>query len=196
MKECFYSKNSFNQFTQMPFIPYLLIEKLMENENIWKILKYSTYDCLSKENLSLEEKSQMIWKNQDNQIDYNVFLTPLIEDMIYDSKTILKCYRYYSVPLTHINSIVTYEIDILYGGKISLIDYNGVPCSRSDVLETEIIKTLNGSDVGGIGYFQFNKELSSFCQSKMVLGNDKTFTGSAIVFGTNLSNIEQDSCCG
>ena len=58
------------------------------------------------------------------------------------------------------------------------------------------MKTLNGADVGGIGCFQFNRELSSFSQSRMVLGNDKTFTGTAIVMATNLSNVKEDTCCG
>ena len=195
MTSCISPKNGFNQFSSLPSIPYLIIEKLMENENIWKILKYPTYDCLSENNLTLDEKSNMIWKNKEKQTDYNVFLTPLVEDMIYDSTTILKCYRYYNVPTNHLNAVVTYEMDILYGGKISLIEYNGIPCNRSDVMEMEIMKTLNGADVGGIGYFQFNRELSSFCQSRMVLGNDKTFTGTSIIMGTNLSNINGGNCC-
>lgn len=196
MSECLSPTGAFNQFSSLPSIPYAIIEKLMENENIWKILKYPTYDCLSKKDLTLSEKSDMIWKNQENQVDYNVFLTPLVEDMIYESTTILKCYRYYSVPMNQLRAVVTYEIDVLYGGKISLIEYNGIPCNRSDVIEMEIMKTLNGADVGGIGYFQFNRELSSFSQSRMVLGNDKTFTGTAIVMATNLSNIKEDTCCG
>ena len=38
----------YNDFLSMPYIPYRIIEYLAyNNENLWKILKYNTYDCLS-----------------------------------------------------------------------------------------------------------------------------------------------------
>ena len=42
----------YNAYKSMPYIPYRIIEYLANNnENIWKILKYNTYDCLSREDL-------------------------------------------------------------------------------------------------------------------------------------------------
>ncbi|MGL4452270.1 MAG: hypothetical protein ACRCTZ_13895, partial [Sarcina sp.] len=70
--------NLFNQATRVPFIPYRIVEQLMANEDFWKILKYPTYDCISKPNLTIEEKSMMIWKNQDNSQDYNIFFNNVV----------------------------------------------------------------------------------------------------------------------
>ena len=43
----------YNDYKFMPYIPYRILEYLANNnENLWKILKYDTYDCLSKEDLT------------------------------------------------------------------------------------------------------------------------------------------------
>ena len=62
----------FNKFTGLPFIPYRIVEALTENENLFKLLKYNSYDCLSAENLTLDETLAMVWKDQPNMEDYNI----------------------------------------------------------------------------------------------------------------------------
>lgn len=48
----------YNKFSQMPFIPYRILEYLAyKNENIWKILKYDDYRCLEKPQLTFQEKN-------------------------------------------------------------------------------------------------------------------------------------------
>ena len=43
----------FNNFANLPYVPYKIIMTLAQNnENIFKLLKYGTYDCLSKPNLN------------------------------------------------------------------------------------------------------------------------------------------------
>ena len=65
----------FNNFAMLPSVPYNIIMTLAQNnENIFKMLKYNTYDCLSQPNLTFEEKMEMIYKNQDQQQDYRIFL--------------------------------------------------------------------------------------------------------------------------
>lgn len=185
----------FNTFSSLPYIPYNIIGKLTENENIWKILKYPEYDCLSKPNLTHKEKMNMIWKNQDKQENYSIFFTQLVENMIYDSTTILKLYCINVYPVSHLRAVVAYEFDVLYGGKISLIDYNGIPASRGDVFESELMNTLNGADINGfISPLQFNSELSRLSRSQLDLGNDKTYTGKNIVMVAQLSTIEEGGC--
>lgn len=183
--------NKFNQFTSMPYIPYRIIEYLISNnENIWKVLKYPTYDCLSQPNLTLKEKAEMIWKNQDRQQDYNVFLNPIVNNMIYDATTILKCYRLDSNPVNHIIATVSYEFDIIYGSKIPMIGLDGVPCTRGDVIEMELMKTLNGADVSGVGLLQYNTRLSGLCRSRANVGNDNTFNGISLIFAVQVGDLD------
>lgn len=184
----------FNDFQIAPYIPYNIILQLIENENIFKILKYPEYDCLNKENVPYEEKINMIWKNQDRQEDYNIFINRTINNMIYDAKTILKIYKVDIQPVNRSLSIVSYEFDILYGSKIALINYNGVPCNRADVLETEILKTLNGKNVNGVGVLQFNEDLTRICRSRNNLGNESTFSGTSLIMATQIGSSGGDNC--
>lgn len=180
----------FNKYKTMPLIPYRIVEYLaLYNENIWKILKYDGYDCLSQDNLTFDEKLQLIWKREGNQQDYNIFFTQLVENMIIDSTTILKIYKALTTPRNTLTGVAAYEFDILYGGKISLIEYEGVPCNRGDVMETELLKTLNGADVGGVGELQFNVQLSTSSRSTLNLGNNKTFTGTSLILGVQLLDV-------
>ncbi|MGL4453542.1 MAG: hypothetical protein ACRCTZ_20475, partial [Sarcina sp.] len=162
----------------------------------WKILKYPTYDCISKPNLTIEEKSMMIWKNQDNSQDYNIFFNNVVDNMILDSKTLLKLYKFDGSPETHIVSTLSYQFDFLYGTKISIIDYYGIPCNRGDALEAEILKTLNGVEVSGVGMLQYNRRLSRLCRSFTNYGNSSTFSGNSIVMATLSSDLSGDSCGG
>lgn len=184
---------AFNLYQGMPFIPYKIIQYLaLNNENIWKILKYDDYDCLSKPNLTLAEKMDLVWNRQGNQEDYNVFFTQLVENSILESTTILKIYKIITTPRDSIHGVAGYEFDILYGGKIALIDYDGIPCNRGDVMESEILQTLNGADVGGVGLLQFNAKLTSMSRSNLNLGNSKTFTGTSLIMGVELIDVGGD----
>lgn len=180
----------YNKYEFMPFIPYRVIEHLaVHNDNLWKILKYNDYDCLSKPDLTFEEKLALIWNQEGNQEDYNVFFSQLIENMIPESKTILKLYKILTTPKDTIRGVSSYEFDILYGGKIALVKYNGIPCNRGDVVEAELLKTLNGADVGGVGMLQFNTKLSSASRSSLNLGNSKTFTGTSLILNVEMSDV-------
>lgn len=187
----------YNTYSFMPMIPYRIMEYLAyNNENLWKILKYEDYYCLSKPALSFQQKMELIWKQQGDQQNYNVFLTYLVENMILESTTILKLFKYNTIPQNNIIGYSTYEFNLLYGSKISLIEHQGVPCSRGDVLEAEIISTLNGKDVGGVGMLQFNTQVSPASRSQLNIGNNKTFEGVTLMMGVKMDDLgmEEGSC--
>ena len=53
---------AYNKFTEFSNLCYNILAYLMvQNEDIWKLLKYDTPDPLSKPNLTLEEKRKMIY---------------------------------------------------------------------------------------------------------------------------------------
>lgn len=183
----------FNKYSQMPFIPYRITEYLANNnENIWKILKYDDYNCLDKPNLSFEEKMKLIWTNESDQENYRVFFSYLIENSMIESTTILKIFRPSTVPTSNIAGKSAYQFDILYGGKISVIEYRGIPCPRGDVIEHELLKTLNGKYVGGAGQLQFNTQVIGLSRSGLNLGNSKTFEGNSLVMGIVMDDIGEE----
>lgn len=190
--------SNFNQLTRLPFIPYKIMEYLMQDEkanDLWKLLKYNTYDALSHLALTLDEKRAFIWKSpQTKQEEYRVFLTPLVEDSIPEEITYIKLYRIETDSINHILAKAVYQFEVMFGGKISLVDYQGVPVNRFDLIEYIIISCLNGVEVGGVGVLQFNRQLSTSIYSSFLLSNSKTFCGGVIRLGVQIGDIGVDTC--
>jgi hypothetical protein len=188
--------SNFNTFSALPYIPYNIISHLAQDpkaEGFWKLLKYDGYDALEQDNLSLQEKLSMVYKNQANQNEYSVFLTNLLEDEQTRERTILKVFKNNSVPVNAQVATICYEFDILCGAKMAVVDYQGVPCNRLDVAESILLNSLNGIDVAGVGFLQFNYELSRLCRSSFGLGNNMSFVGTGIIIAVQVSNIS-DGC--
>jgi hypothetical protein len=98
-------------------------------------------------------------------------------------------------PTDRLTCIFNYEFDILCGYKTSLVlDEEGIPCSRIDLIEKELLNTFNGFDGFGVGRFQFNKELSRACSEQLGISNSKTFFGASLVLAVNHVEIGGDTC--
>ena len=75
----------YNSMSALPFIPYNILDHLAKNnEIIWKLLKYNTYDALLQPDLTFNEKMSLIWR-EGAQDKYGIFLSNLIEDAIAES---------------------------------------------------------------------------------------------------------------
>ena len=141
----------YNSLSKLPTIPYnILVYLARQDEIIWKLLKYNDYDALSKPDLTFDEKIALIWKSGPQE-KFGVFQTMLVEDAICESKCILKIYDYYIHAKELYSSTAVYAFDFLYGGQMSLVDYEGTPVSRGDLFINRILTVLNGADVGGVG---------------------------------------------
>lgn len=187
----------YNSLSALPKGLYNILNYLAlspEAEDIWKMLKYNSYDALSKPNLTIDEKIALLWR-EGKQEPYSVFFTPLIEDSITESKCILQMYNYYIHPSNLFYGVVVYSFDFLYGGKMSLVEYEGVPVSRGDLFINKLLSVLNGADIGGVGKLMFFDDLSRYSASKFTLGNNKTFTGYQVLLATNMGDSGVQSGC-
>ena len=186
----------FNSMSALPTIPYKILEYLALNEqDLWKLLAYNDYDALSKPDLTFEEKMNLVWK-EGPQEKYSVFFTNLIEDAIAESKCLLKIYDYYIHASALYSSTVVYAFDFLYGGQMSLVEYNGVPVSRGDLFIHRMLKTLNGAYVGGVGKLTFNDDMSRYDLARAVIGNSKTFTGNQLFMSVLVGDSGEEDGCG
>lgn len=177
----------FNQFDSLPDIGYKIIEYLMlKNEDLWKLLKYNTPDALSKSNLSIDEKSLLIYNENGSGVDFKVFRQPYLDDFYLKESSILHVYLENIIPINHIVSTVNYSVDCIVHNKVSNIDgYR----NRCETMNYNILKCLNGAEVNGIGKFQFNSELSRYSMSRLNLWNNRNFYGYSTVFGVQVSNV-------
>ena len=185
----------YNSMTALPNVPYNIIVYLTQDEILWKLMAYNSYDALSKPNLTYSEKLDLIWR-EGEQEDYSVFLTSLVEDAIAESKCIFKLYQYYIHAKELYSSTVVYAFDFLYGGEMSLVDYNGIPVSRGDLFIQRILELLNGAEVGGIGKFMFLDDKSRYSFGRTVIGNSKTFTGVTLYLAVDIGDVGKETLCG
>lgn len=184
-----------NVFTTMPLIPYRIIMALMENDNFCKLMYYNTINALDKPALTIEQKQKLIWDGiEDHMENSNIFITNVQPNEEFENRTILKCYKYETMPNDLILSTLNYKFDVLFGSKIPIVNYQGIPCNRGDLIEMEIMRSLNGQDVAGVGFLQFNQDLSALCNSRVGIGNNYTFTGLTIIMATQLADIRTGVC--
>lgn len=185
----------FNKFSTLPYVPYNIVLKLIENDNLCKLLKYNTYDCLSKPDLTQEEKIGLIWKNQDQMQNYHIFLTNTNANMMTEATDLLQIYRVHGEPINKVIAVAIYRFDFLFGSKTAMIEYEGIPVNRGDMFEMELMKSLNGIDIGGtIGSLRYVNEgdFRRMCSSDVGIGNNSTFTGITVLLGTEIGSISYD----
>lgn len=187
----------YNSMSKLPFLPYNIMTYLATSpqaENLWKMMAYNSYDALSKPDLTMSQKLDLLWRS-GTQEEKGVFFTNLVEDAIPTSKCILKIYNYYDHPKELYNATVVYAFDFLYGGQMSLVEYNGVPVSRGDLFVQIMLDVLNGVDTGGIGKMVWLDDMSRYCAAKSTIGNSKTFTGVQLYMAVNVGDRGREDEC-
>lgn len=188
---------TFNKYTSLPSVPYKIISYLAQNnDKIFKALYYRESDAFEQPDLTLEQKLDMIYVDEGKEIDKHLFMKPLIGEEMIDSATQLRIYKYAMSPSDAMVSVINYRFDIITGSKISLVYDDGIPCSRLDIIETELLNTLNGVDLFGTGKFQFNRDLSTNDKQILTLSNSKNFFGSFLIMSVRWMDISQGEDCG
>lgn len=190
----------YNSLSRLPTIPYNIMVYLAKSTDpiadiFWKMLAYKDYKALSHEPLTFQQKMKLVWA-QGKQDTYSVFLTNLIEDVMAESKQIVKIYQYYIHASELYTSTVVYAFDCLYGGQMSLVEYNGIPVNRGDLFIHCILTLLNGVEVGGVGKLTFLDDMSRYSAARSTIGNNKTFTGVQLYMAVNVGDTGEEVGCG
>lgn len=195
---------AFNDFAEMPQIPYkivttLLTETSKEAENFWKLLKYTEQDALEKDDLTYEEKFALIWRGDSIEQNYNVFLKPLVGSSLdtAEAQTQLRVFRYTTMPTNQYEAIICFEVNFITHEKTALVYQDGLLCERTDLMESLFLNIMNGRDIEiGSGIITFNREFSRSCNSQLNIGNSKSFYGRSLVMALNFANGESGGQCG
>ena len=198
------SSMAFNNYAEMPQLPYkilttLLTEESEAAENFWKLLKYADVDALKKDNLTYDEKMALIWMGDSIEQNYNVFLKPLIGSSLdtAEAQTQLRIFRYTTMPTTRFEAVMTIEADFITNEKTCLVYQDGVLCERTDLMEALFLDIMNGRDIEiGSGVVMFDRELSRSCNSQLNIGNSKSFYGRSLVMALEFISGESGGLCG
>ena len=195
---------AFNNYKEMPQIPYkviatLLTEESQSAEDFWKLLKYADVEALSKPNLSYDEKLALVWNGDSIEQNYNVFLKPLIGSSLDDAEaqTQLRIFRYTTMPVTRFEAVMTIEADFITNEKTCLVYQDGLLCERTDLMESLFLDIMNGRDIEiGSGVVMFDRELSRSWNSQLNIGNSKSFYGRSLVMALEFISGESGGLCG
>ena len=198
------SSMAFNDYKEMPQLPYkviatLLTEESQSAEDFWKLLKYADVEALSKPNLTYEEKVALIWRGDSIEQNYNVFLKPLVGSSMDDAEaqTQLRVFRYTTQPVTRFEAVMTIEADFITNEKTCLVYQDGLLCERTDLMESLFLDVMNGRDIEiGSGVVMFDRELSRSCNSQLNIGNSKSFYGRSLVMALEFISGESGGLCG
>lgn len=187
---------AYNNGSDLPYIISRIFEFLIEkgSEDFWKCLKYPEYDCLSKPNLTMSEKRNLIYTNGKNINEYNVYLNaPLIAVEEETAKTLLKSYILRVKPIDSMDFVVSVNFEILTHTSLANIE-NGVDMvSRIDFIESELIRMLNQRDFF-FGRVQFNHRLSPDSDSYLAYNNANNYFGQVLCFA--ILNVRHDEDFG
>ena len=185
------NESSYNQYDGLQNFTLLIIQHLMlNNEDIWKLLKYDTQDALEKPNLTREEKAKLIYPGASggDMDDYRVFRTPYLDDLTTNQQAQLRVYLESITPDTRLYGTVDVNIEVICHVKmIELNDYQ----NRAESIVWQVIKTLNGADVGGIGKLFFDRNGSFYDLIKMNRYNNRNFYGYTITMSTKMGNTAE-----
>lgn len=195
---------AFNNFKEMPQLPYKVVTTLLTDESksaedFWKLLKYVDNDALSKPNLTYEEKMELIWDGNSLEQNYNVFLKPLIGSSLdnAEAQTQLRVFRFTTMPTSRLEAVMTIEADFITNEKTCLVYQDGILCERTDVMESLFLDVMNGRDIEiGSGVVMFDRELSRSCNSQLNIGNSKSFYGRSLVMALEFISGESGGLCG
>lgn len=181
--------NKFNNFSELPY--NILTHLVFNNENLWKLLKYNTPDALSKPNLTTEEKTSMIYDGVGDSEEYNVFRSPFLDEAFTKQTSQLRIYSTTINPDNRSYGTIDFAIDCLT--HIKLININGCK-SRVEYMVEEVLKTLNGQEINGVGKLFFDSEESSYDSARLSIFNNRYFLGFQIIMSVKFGDLTGAFC--
>lgn len=177
-------KSSYATYDSLINISYRIVEILMTSpdaEIIWKLLKYNDADAYSRPNLTLEEKSKLIYNGESILTDYNVFFDYMMDDAEDQMKTLLRIYPAEVYPNNRVTGLCTVNLEVFTHSHINhLSNYT----TRVDVIIQTLLKVLNGTDIGGIGVLFFDNQASRYDKIQTI--GQKPYKGKLLKMSVNM----------
>lgn len=172
-----YAYNDFKAFNK---ISYNCIKYLIDNnELVWKLLKYRTPDAWNKENLTQEEKADLIYAGQQDSSKYNVFMDGKQPDVLVEETTLVRIMPQYAVGFNRTLGLIEVSMEIFSHYKINhLSNYT----TRIDTIAGELLTLFNGSNMGSLGLLAIDRMMDQ--SSRLFQAGQIPFGGKQIIFAT------------
>lgn len=196
-------------YMDMTRVPYLIIYKLAMNtdektEMLWKLLKYTDVNALSKPNLTFEEKMDLVWTPEKvtstrTQDTFNVFLKPLVSASLNEatSQTQLRIYRYKTSAINQTSSTLLYEFDVMVNEASAMVyNTNYEMIEKTDLMEALLIDIMNMTDLGvGVNFLRFTRMQGGNCESVLNINNAKSTYGRSFLLALSYIDTSLGGDC-
>ena len=120
--------------------------KLIQNQPLLKCLKYDSSDALSKPKLTSEEIIELV----ENEEKRRIYRSPFNKQVVDEARTELRVFFPEIIPQNIYLARLTVVFEIIVHESLWELDNNK---DRPLIMIGEILKELNGEQVGGIGKF-------------------------------------------
>lgn len=173
-------QEAYNTFVDLNQLSYKLISYLLENdEEIWKLLKYSAPDAWNMTNLTKAQKGALIWDGVKTATDCRVFFD-IIDPSWTEQATIIRIFPVEIIPYNYVNGNSAIAFQVFTHNEIStLSDYT----TRNMTVIQRFLEVFNGADIKGIGRLFFDAKRSSRCRLSTI--GQLPMTGYSLVMCTN-----------
>jgi len=174
----------YNLFATLENLPYNIIEHLFTNsdaEIIWKLLKYTTADAWTKDNLTTSEKAALVYNGEDISDSYCVFRDSYADDGTSEQKTFLRVYVHSAIPENRTTGLVNICFEVYSHPKINHLDNYK---QRVDMIIQALLKIFQEANIGGSGFFFFDADRSYQNMIKPI--TSKTYKGKILIMGVNM----------
>lgn len=154
----------------MPQMPYLMISEILtENNNIWKLLQYNEANALDQADLTSAQKRALIFNGEGDEAEYRVFTNLFLDESFNEVQSQIRVDVNEIRPDNYVYAQLNIGVMILSHNSImTLNNYE----NRTTRLLHEIIKTLNGIEINGIGKLVFDRDRHESVLAKKIKINN------------------------
>ena len=176
-------QHDYNKFYGFSDLSYNIISHLILNdEMIWKLIKFPTNDAHTKADLTIAEKATLIYKGQSDSTPFRVFTVPFVDDSFEEEQTQLRVFTHRVDPRSYVVATVDFAIDIMCHNKIAILS---TAKNRVDLMFEHVMGALNGRDIKSVGNLYFNAQQSPRNRCDLIYFN-KYYQGFRIIMSTNI----------
>lgn len=176
------NNNEYNQYKQLPQMPYNIVSYLLLNNNdIWKLLYYTESNALDRTNITIDEKKSLIYNGESISDNKRVFFQPFTDDAFTEPCALLRVYPVTIIPENSYIGIVDFAIEIMSHVKINQLNNYS---TRILTMLQQVIETLNGVNINGIGNMFFDKKGSYGDVARLNIYNNRNYLGYTVVLST------------
>lgn len=220
--------NAFNRYTNLDGAEWRIIYALASSkskhaQNLWRMLKFNTSDCLIKDDDSvdatnpnyIENRLSLVYVDTGVSDEKKVFMMPYVDDAWTVQSARLDVFVDSIRPTNNINSQVNIGIEIIVHNKINNIDGDASPDdqnsnpseisngesiipykSRATTMLKSVLAELNGIFVDGVGMLQHNMGINNESKTISKIWNNRAYFGFSVMMSTYINGVSTQPGCG